>query len=73
MKVGDILEWLAGAAFTASAYLATHAAWATLIVAGVALAYFAQCYASHAITRPNLRIPRVIVAARRALRRKAGE
>lgn len=49
MRVGDLIEWIAATAFTAAAYLATHLAWPSLIVAGVCLAYFAQCWASHPI------------------------
>lgn len=45
MRVGDILEWLAGAALVAAAYLATGLAWPPLVAAGIVLAYEAQCHA----------------------------
>ena len=61
VRIGDVLEWLAGAAFTVSAYLATQLAWTAVAVAGVCLAYFAQCYSTHPvrISRPRwLRLPK---------------
>ena len=41
--VGDVLEWLAAVLLVAAAYVGTGLPLA-LAVAGVALAYFAQCY-----------------------------
>lgn len=53
MRVGDILEWLAAAAFTVGAYLATHHPWPAVLVGGLALAYEAQCYATATFSRPK--------------------
>jgi hypothetical protein len=57
MKVGDILEWLAAAAFVVAANLATHLAWPAVAVAGAFLVYFAQCYSTHPVTLPKLARP----------------
>jgi len=46
MQVGDVLEWLAAIVFAVAAYLATGWVWPSLVVVGVALVYFGQCYAS---------------------------
>lgn len=54
MKVGDILEWFAGTAFVAAAYLATHRAWPAVVVAAAVLVYEAQCYSDSKIPRPKL-------------------
>lgn len=56
MRVGDLLEWLAAAAFVAGAFLATHRIWPALLAAGVCLAYLAQCHAQQAIPKPRLRL-----------------
>lgn len=42
MRVGDILEWFAGAAFVAGAYLATSLTWTAVIAFALVLAYFGQ-------------------------------
>lgn len=51
MRVGDILEWLAGAAIVVAVYLATGLAWPPLVAAGFVLAYEAQCWAGHPLPR----------------------
>lgn len=59
MKLGDVFEWLAGAAFAVAAYLASREVWPALLVAGVVLAYEAQCHASTGVPRlPRLPRPR---------------
>lgn len=55
MRVGDVLEWLAAAAFITAAYL-WHGVIPAVLVAGVFLAYEAQCYSEHTIT---IRPPRI--------------
>jgi hypothetical protein len=57
MRVGDLSEWLGAACFAAAAYL-----WGgfelALVVAGVALAYFGQCYANHPVPKlPKVKVP----------------
>lgn len=57
MRVGDLLEWLAGVAFIAAAFFAAQADWsvaAPTIVGGVFLAYQAQCHAQQAIPKPRI-------------------
>lgn len=49
MRVGDLLEWLAATAFVVGGYLASGRAWVAVLVAGLCLAYFAQCYSTHPI------------------------
>lgn len=66
MRAGDVLEWIAGACLTAAALL--H--WglpAALVVAGVVLAYEAQCYGGRRIPLPkvSLKVPK--------LRRRGGD
>ena len=62
MRVGDLLEWLAGAAFVGGAYLATTLAWPAVLVGGAFLIYQAQCHGTTPfpkVQRPGwLRIPR---------------
>ena len=55
MKVGDFLEWLAGAAFVVGTLLATHRAWTAVLVGALVLTYFAQCFSDHPVkvTRPR--------------------
>jgi hypothetical protein len=50
MKIGDALEWFAGAAFVTAAAVGLSLAWA-FVVAGVSLAYFGQCYGATAFPR----------------------
>lgn len=63
MKLGDVIEVLAAACFVAAAILSTRLLWPGLIVAGFALAYFAQVTAGTPINIP--RLPKL----RRRLRR----
>ena len=63
MRVGDLLEWFAAAAFIAAAYLATNLAWPSVLVAALALTYFAQCYADQSIKRPRPRLRSRLVKA----------
>jgi hypothetical protein len=57
MYLGDFLEWLAAAALVTAAFL-----WSGLIlalaVAGVWLAYFAQCHDGTKLVLPRLRLRR---------------
>ncbi len=50
MTVGDVLEWVAGAAFFAAAWLAFGLI-AALLVAGVCFAYWAQCHSDRPVRR----------------------
>jgi len=56
MKLGDLLEIVAAVCFAVAAVLATGLVWPGLVVAGVASAYLAQCYASHPV--PALKVRR---------------
>lgn len=56
MRVGDVLEIVAAACFTAAAYLWAGAPPA-LIVAGACLAYLAQCYGTHRF--PRIHVPKL--------------
>lgn len=51
MSVGDLIEWLGGAALVAAAFI-----WSGLVLAlavgGVFLLYEAQCYSSQRISPP---------------------
>lgn len=51
MTAGDVLEWLAGSGLTYATWLATHKAWATILVGCVFLAYQAQCWATQPLGR----------------------
>ena len=51
LRVGDVLEWVAGAAAAVGAYFATRLAWPALIVVAVFLIYQAQCYSLRIIPR----------------------
>lgn len=55
MNIGDVLEWLAAALITTSAYLWSGTVLA-LAVAGLFAGYFAQCYSDlrlHRAPRPR--------------------
>lgn len=54
MRIGDLLEFIAAGCLIAAAVLATHLAWPGLCVAGVAFAYFGQCWASHPVPQVSL-------------------
>jgi len=52
MKLGDVLEWIAGATVVAGAWAGTTSHWSLAIPAfagAVFLGYEAQCYGSHQI------------------------
>ncbi len=68
MNIGDLLEWAGATCLVAAAYLFFHTVdMATaLVVAGICLAYLAQCYAD----RP-LAVGRGLVAVRRYRARRA--
>lgn len=66
MRIGDLLEWLAGAGFTGAAYDRGGVFWA-LVVVGVCLLYLAQCYGAAPCPRPHG--PRFL----KRFRRKASE
>lgn len=55
MRADDLLEWAAAGCFCAAAYLFVGLT-LTLVVGGVCLAYFAQCY--HA-PLPKPRLPKI--------------
>lgn len=60
MRLGDILEVIAGGAFVAAAYLQWGAV-AALVVAGVCLTYFGQCAAHTPFPlpkAPKFKLPR---------------
>ena len=56
VRAGDLLEWIAAVALTVGVYLGTRYLWVSLLVAGVCLAYFAQCYSTVSLPRPRRRI-----------------
>ena len=58
MKVGDILECLAAAAFTVAVTLATQQLWPAFVVAGTFFAYEAQCVSTHPVKLPRPRLPK---------------
>ena len=64
MKVGDMLEWLAGALFVVATYLLVIGSnvGPPLLVAGLFLTYQAQCWAAHPLKwrlrRPKLKLRR---------------
>lgn len=55
MKVGDVLEWLAAVAVAYGVWLLAGRAGAA-VSAGVALAYFGQCYGGTAIKLPKIHL-----------------
>ena len=54
MRLGDVLELIAGACLVAAAYFATGLAWPALVAAGGFLLYLGQCYAKHTIALPKV-------------------
>lgn len=55
LRVGDVLEWVAGIVAAVGAYFATSLAWPALIVLALFLAYQAQCYAERKFRLPSPR------------------
>ena len=56
MRVGDLLEWLAAAAFVAAGYIEFNSIPLALAIFGVCLVYFAQLFATTEF--PRVRLPR---------------
>lgn len=57
MRVGDVLEWVAGALGVTAAYVGSHQAWAAFATGAVVVFYQAQCYAKHGFPWPQLSRP----------------
>ena len=68
MKVGDLLEWIAAAAFVVAGYLWLHSIALALAILGVCLVYFGQCLASTEL--PRLRRPQIVQFVKAAWKRK---
>lgn len=59
MRIGDVLEWLAGAAAVTATYLGSHQLWAAFAGGAVVLAYQAQCYGAAQFSWPKIKLPRL--------------
>ena len=57
MRLGDLFEWIAAAAFVTAGYLWLHSVALALLIFGVCLGYFAQCHATTEL--PRVRLPKV--------------
>lgn len=57
MRLGDLFEWIAAAAFVTAGYLWLHSIALALLIFGISLVYFGQCHATTEL--PRVRLPRV--------------
>ncbi len=57
MKVGDLLEWCAGAAAITATYLGSGRLWAAFGAGAVIVFYEAQCYGAQSFPWPKVQRP----------------